>query len=166
MKNRPDKKVTDRQSLANWLNTDPPGCWGVVFASGCFRALHLGHVRMLNYAASLGSILVVGLNADDSPEAAKRSPWTPLSERQEMLAALQCVDWVVPFSEATPCELVRVIRPTLIIKGHDARGRFHPEAALAPLVFSPPSGYNGHSSDLLDGNEPARLRHVVAADCR
>jgi rfaE bifunctional protein nucleotidyltransferase chain/domain len=93
----------------------------IVFTNGVFDLLHPGHVRYLQYARNLGDMLVVGLNADASVRRNKGPgrPITPEGERAEVLAALECVDAVVIFSEDTPAEIVRLVQPDILVKGAD-----------------------------------------------
>jgi rfaE bifunctional protein nucleotidyltransferase chain/domain len=93
----------------------------VVFTNGCFDLLHVGHVRSLEQARSLGDRLVVGVNTDASVRRLKGPgrPVVPAPQRAEILAALACVDWVVLFGEATPLELVRALHPDVLAKGGD-----------------------------------------------
>lgn len=93
----------------------------VVFTNGCFDLLHIGHVRYLQEARSLGDILVVGLNTDASVKRLK-GPARPIqseSDRAQILAALACVDFTVLFDEDTPENLIREIRPDILVKGGD-----------------------------------------------
>lgn len=94
---------------------------GVVFTNGCFDLLHPGHVDLLERAAALGSVLVVGLNADDSVTGLKgpARPVTPFPARAAVLAGLGCVDFVTSFSEPTPIELIRAVAPDVLVKGGD-----------------------------------------------
>ena len=94
----------------------------VVFTNGVFDLLHPGHVDVLHAARARGAALVVGLNADASvrrlgkgPERPVRSEW----ERGYVLAALECVDAVVVFEQDTPLELIRALRPDVLVKGGD-----------------------------------------------
>lgn len=94
----------------------------VVFTNGCFDLLHIGHVRYLQAARTLGDFLVLGLNDDDSVrrlDKAPERPLTPQDERAEILAALACVDLVVIFSQDTPLELIQTLRPNILVKGGD-----------------------------------------------
>ena len=93
----------------------------VVFTNGCFDILHVGHVRYLKQARSLGDILVIGLNKDSSVKKLKGPdrPVTGERERAEILGALECVNCVVLFSEPTPERLIRSIRPDFLVKGGD-----------------------------------------------
>ena len=105
------------QSIANRRNRKEV----VVFTNGCFDILHLGHTRYLEQAKKLGDVLVVGLNSDDSVRRLKGPgrPITPAHERSEMLAALRSVDYVCTFSEDTPLELIKKIKPDILVKGGD-----------------------------------------------
>ncbi len=93
----------------------------VVFTNGCFDLLHAGHVRYLGQARDEGDLLVVGLNSDRSVRALK-GPGRPLvaqEERAQLLAALEMVDYVVIFDEATPRELIKALHPRVLVKGGD-----------------------------------------------
>ncbi len=93
----------------------------VVFTNGCFDILHLGHVRLLEKARSQGDLLVVGLNSDSSLRRLK-GPGRPLTNqraRAELLASLECVDFVTFFSEPTPAETIDILKPDVLIKGGD-----------------------------------------------
>jgi D-beta-D-heptose 7-phosphate kinase/D-beta-D-heptose 1-phosphate adenosyltransferase len=93
----------------------------VVFTNGVFDILHVGHLRYLQHARSLGDLLIVGLNSDRSVHANKGPdrPVTPESERAEVLEALSCVDAVVVFDEETPHELIAALDPDVLVKGAD-----------------------------------------------
>lgn len=93
----------------------------VVFTNGCFDLLHPGHVRLLEQARGLGDVLVVGLNSDASVRAIKGAgrPVIPEAERAEVLAALECVDYVALFEEPTPRELIARVLPDVLVKGAD-----------------------------------------------
>lgn len=93
----------------------------IVFTNGCFDVLHFGHVHYLLEARKLGDILVVGLNSDDSVRRLK-GPARPINgekERAFVLAALGCVDYVVLFEEDTPENLIKAVRPDVLVKGGD-----------------------------------------------
>lgn len=93
----------------------------IVFTNGCFDVLHYGHVRYLLEARKLGDLLVVGLNNDDSVRRLKGStrPVNGENERAFVLAALSCVDYVSLFEEDTPEELIKIVRPDVLVKGGD-----------------------------------------------
>lgn len=114
-------KIQNRQSLSAILRERQAAGQTVVFTNGCFDLLHLGHVRYLQEARSLGDLLVVGLNSDDSARALKgpNRPLVPQDERAEVLAALACVDYVTIFEEITAVVLVETLRPDVYVKGGD-----------------------------------------------
>lgn len=93
----------------------------VVFTNGCFDILHVGHLRYLQEARSLGDVLVVGLNSDASVKRLKgeERPIQCEADRAELLAGLSCVDFVVLFSEDTPTRLIEAVKPDILVKGGD-----------------------------------------------
>ena len=104
----------------------------IVFTNGCFDILHRGHIAYLNRAKALGDILILGLNSDLSIRNLKGPdrPINPLDDRAQVLAALSCVDHIVPFDSDTPHELIRVVRPDVFVKGGDYTLETLPEAGL------------------------------------
>ena len=93
----------------------------IVFTNGCFDILHVGHIRYLKQAKSMGNFLVVGVNSDDSVKRLK-GPTRPMQtelDRAEILSALSSVDAVVIFKEDTPLELIKSIQPDVLVKGGD-----------------------------------------------
>ena len=97
----------------------------IVFTNGCFDILHVGHVKYLQVAKSFGDILIVGLNSDESVSRLKgpTRPVNPAEDRAYILAALEAVDFVVPFSEDTPHNLIKMIQPDVLVKGGDYKGK-------------------------------------------
>lgn len=93
----------------------------VVFTNGCFDILHLGHVKYLQEARAQGDILVLGLNSDRSVRSLKGDtrPVQTETDRAEILAALECIDFVTVFDEPTPLELIKVVEPDVLVKGGD-----------------------------------------------
>lgn len=93
----------------------------IVFTNGCFDILHVGHIRYLEQAKKEGDVLVVAVNSDISVKMLKGStrPIVPEEERIEMLASLECVDYVFCFSEETPYEAINKIKPHVLVKGGD-----------------------------------------------
>ena len=97
----------------------------VVFTNGCFDLFHVGHLEILRRAKSLGDVLVVGINSDSSVTRLK-GPGRPIvdqSERVELISALSFVDYVVLFKEDTPIEVIREVRPDILVKGEDWKGK-------------------------------------------
>ncbi len=92
----------------------------VVFTNGCFDIIHAGHVRYLTEAKKLGDILVIGLNSDSSVSMIKPGrPIIPEQQRAEVLSALSMVDYITLFNEDTPYELIKEIKPDILVKGAD-----------------------------------------------
>jgi D-beta-D-heptose 7-phosphate kinase/D-beta-D-heptose 1-phosphate adenosyltransferase len=108
----------------------------IVLTNGCFDVIHAGHVSYLREAATLGDVLVVGVNSDEQVVAQKGEgrPIYRLDERMEILAELQCVSFVVPFEEPTAERLVQQVHPDLYVKGGDyAHEDIHENALLEEL---------------------------------
>jgi D-glycero-beta-D-manno-heptose 1-phosphate adenylyltransferase len=93
----------------------------VVFGNGCFDLLHVGHIRYLKGARALGDILIVAVNDDASVASLgkRKQVLTPAAERAEIVAAIDCVDYVVTFSEPTVENLLLALRPDIQAKGTD-----------------------------------------------
>lgn len=93
----------------------------VVFTNGCFDIIHSGHVTYLAKAKRLGDILIVGLNSDGSVRRLKgpERPINNYNDRAAVMSALKPVDYVVEFTEDTPLELIKTIKPDIITKGGD-----------------------------------------------
>jgi D-glycero-beta-D-manno-heptose 1-phosphate adenylyltransferase len=93
----------------------------VVFANGCFDLLHVGHIRYLQNARALGNSLILGINGDASVAALKGEgrPLQPASERAEILASLECVDYVLIFNAPTVDGILKELRPDYHVKGTD-----------------------------------------------
>ncbi|HOI93718.1 MAG TPA: D-glycero-beta-D-manno-heptose 1-phosphate adenylyltransferase [Syntrophobacter fumaroxidans] len=123
---RAAEKITDLRELQAVCSRHRQEGRRVVFTNGCFDLLHLGHVRYLEEARSLGDVLVVGVNTDRSVSEIKgpRRPVTGQAERSEVLAALQCVDHVVLFDTPDPLPVIVALEPDVLVKGADwAEGR-------------------------------------------
>lgn len=114
-----ESKIISKENLLKILKTLKQN--KIVFTNGCFDILHIGHLNYLNHARDLGGLLIVGLNDDDSIKRlkGKERPINPLNNRALMLAGLECVDYVVSFSEDTPLELIKAIQPDVLVKGGD-----------------------------------------------
>lgn len=131
----PPAKRVDWDTLLSYRERWREAGKTVVWTNGCFDLLHVGHVQGLAAARSLGDVLVVGVNSDASVRALKgpERPIVPASERIEVLAALQDVDYVVLFDEETPEAALAHLQPDIHCKGADyapPNGKAIPEAAL------------------------------------
>ena len=93
----------------------------IVFTNGCFDILHIGHVKYLEKAKNFGDILILGLNSDDSTHRlkGKNRPINTQDDRAYILASLEVVDYVVIFNEDTPLDLIKLIKPDVLVKGGD-----------------------------------------------
>lgn len=127
-----EQKIFTPQTLASQLLQDR---WPrpVVFTNGVFDLLHRGHVTYLDEAAQLGATLIVAINSDASARRLGKGPDRPLNPAQDraaLLAALECVAAVTVFEEDTPVEIIRILKPDLIVKGGDYDMETLPETAL------------------------------------
>lgn len=148
-------KVKSRSELAGIAEQSKKEGKKVVFTNGCFDILHIGHVRYLQDARALGDVLVVGVNSDQSVRKLKGEsrPIVPQAERVEVLAALECIDYVTIFDEDTPVELITAIKPDIHVKGGDYKPEDLPEAEVmrkigGVVLVIPYSGTDtrGHST--------------------
>ena len=116
-----NQKIYHRTKLASVLQQLKTEGKTVVTTNGCFDVLHLGHLRYLQAARQLGDLLVVAVNSDTSVRQLKgeNRPLVPEAERAEMLAGLECVDYVVIFPELTPIDLLSELKPSIHVKGGD-----------------------------------------------
>lgn len=98
----------------------------VVFTNGCFDILHAGHVMYLQKAAEYGDILVVGVNSDASVKRLKgiSRPINNIKDRLAVLSSIQCISYLVVFEEDTPENLIKAIKPNVLVKGSDYDGKF------------------------------------------
>jgi D-beta-D-heptose 7-phosphate kinase/D-beta-D-heptose 1-phosphate adenosyltransferase len=115
------EKIKTKQDLRRIVEDLKKKGKRIVFTNGCFDLLHLGHVRYLEKAKSLGDILVVGVNSDRSVQSLKGPgrPILPEEERAEILSGLECVDYLTIFNELTPLELISSLQPHILVKGGD-----------------------------------------------
>jgi len=117
----PSRKIVTRAALAAVSRRMARKGKRLVFTNGCFDLMHPGHVRLLSRARRLGDALAVALNSDKSVRRLK-GPQRPIlkqKERAEILAALECVDFVVIFPEPTPQQIIRAVKPKVLVKGGD-----------------------------------------------
>jgi rfaE bifunctional protein nucleotidyltransferase chain/domain len=115
----------------------------VVFTNGCYDVLHPGHVRLLEQARSLGDVLILALNSDESVRRLKGPgrPLFSLAQRARVAGALEAVDAVTAFDEDTPRELIAAVLPDILVKGadwsHFIAGREEVEAAGGEVMTIP-----------------------------
>jgi D-beta-D-heptose 7-phosphate kinase/D-beta-D-heptose 1-phosphate adenosyltransferase len=116
-----DHKCITRQKLPAIIAREQQKGKKIVFTNGCFDILHAGHVTYLEKARELGDILVVGLNTDSSVQLLKgpKRPIVPESDRAILLCALESVSYVTLFSDETPINLIKELRPDILVKGED-----------------------------------------------
>ena len=105
------------EKLQEWRSTGKK----IVFTNGCFDLLHAGHLSYLAEAAALGDVLIIGLNSDTSVQVLKgpSRPVNPEQSRAIMLASMFFVSAVVLFSEQTPLNIIKHIKPNVLVKGGD-----------------------------------------------
>ncbi len=128
----PTAKVKSREQIRRLADQFHSEGKTIVHTNGCFDVLHIGHIYSLNEARSLGDLLIVSLNSDESVRRLKgpKRPVFPQEERAVVLGALECVDYVVIFDEDRPDENIAAIRPHVHAKGGDYTPDTLPEAEL------------------------------------
>lgn len=139
----PHTKIITRDILADVCCQ--PRTSTVVFTNGVFDVLHRGHVEFLNAARSLGGVLVVALNTDESARRLGKGPDRPINnehDRAIVVAGLECVDYVALFDEDTPQAIITELLPDVLVKGGDYTpdmivGRDEVEAAGGRVVVIP-----------------------------
>ncbi|WP_421077483.1 D-glycero-beta-D-manno-heptose 1-phosphate adenylyltransferase [Methanothermococcus sp. Ax23] len=124
--------ITDRNLLKNIVNELKAQNLKIVFTNGCFDIIHKGHVEYLNHAKKFGDILIVGINSDESIKKIKgdKRPIIPLESRIYILDNLKSIDFVVPFDEETPINLIKIIKPDVHVKGGDYNEEDLPESKI------------------------------------
>ena len=118
----------------------------IVATNGCFDILHIGHIRSLQKAKSLGDILIVGLNSDSSVKKLKGRdrPINNEKDRAEILGALSCIDYVSIFNEDTAEKFLEIVKPNIYVKGGEYNldilpeakvvKKYHGEIVLVPMI--------------------------------
>jgi D-glycero-beta-D-manno-heptose 1-phosphate adenylyltransferase len=126
-------KIVSREQLCELLQQHKRRGERIVFANGCFDALHVGHIRYLEGAHREGDVLVVAVNSDRGVRALKGPgrPILPESARTDLVAALRAVDYVILFSEPDVEPLLECLRPDVHAKGTDYTAETVPERATA-----------------------------------
>jgi D-glycero-beta-D-manno-heptose 1-phosphate adenylyltransferase len=116
-----ESKLKDRKSLGKIISRLHSQGKKIVFTNGCFDILHYGHAKYLEQAKAKADVLVVAVNSDSSVKSLKGKgrPVVGQKSRAKMLAALESVDYVVIFPEETPGELIKFLKPDVLVKGGD-----------------------------------------------
>lgn len=131
----------------------------IVFTNGCFDLLHIGHVKLLQYCKTQGSIVILGLNSDSSVRALKGEsrPINTTNKRASMILELGLADWIIVFDEETPLNLIRTIKPHILIKGGD----YTPETIIG-------SEYAGEIIiyDLVEGHSSTSIINRILQNSR
>lgn len=149
MKTKAENKIYTRDSLLSILKNKK-----IVFTNGCFDVLHVGHAKYLAEAKSLGEILVVALNDDDSVKRlkGKTRPINKIDDRMLLLAHLECVDYIVSFSEDTAINTIKMFLPHIYVKGGDVVLDNVPEKSTVEecggsiIILSHSEGYSSTST--------------------
>ncbi len=152
------QKIASRPAAVIQIDAWKASGQKIVFTNGCFDLLHPGHIHLLHQAKDLGDRLIVGLNSDASVRRIKGPDRPVLSEidRASLLGSLQCVDMIVLFEEDTPDEVIRVLRPNVLVKGAGYRKE---EVAGGEIVTS----YGGEIilMPLLEGYSSTSIRKKI-----
>ena len=135
-------KIMTHAKLAAFVKKAKAQGKKIVFTNGCFDILHAGHVSSIEFAKSKGDILVLGLNSDASIKRLKgpKRPINKQADRALVVAALGAVDAVCLFSQDTPLELIKLVKPDILVKGADYKNKevvgsqFAKKVVLFPLV--------------------------------
>ncbi len=124
--------IEDRMHLKEIIRNARKDGKTIVFTNGCFDIIHAGHISLLKFAKSLGDILVVGINTDDSIKRVKgdKRPIIELPLRVRVLDSIKYVDFVIPFDEDTPESLISEIRPDIHVKEAEYLNKPMPEKQL------------------------------------
>ncbi len=120
-----ERKIHSADELKTALERERRAGRRIAFTNGCFDLLHAGHIQSLAFARAQADVLVVGLNSDRSVRQIKGDgrPVYPAGERARILAALEAVDYVVVFEETNAEKIIRAVKPDVLIKGEDWRGK-------------------------------------------
>jgi D-beta-D-heptose 7-phosphate kinase/D-beta-D-heptose 1-phosphate adenosyltransferase len=155
-----NQKVLPRDMLRHELESRRRLGQRIAFTNGCFDVLHAGHVQYLAEARAQADLLVVGLNSDGTARALKGEgrPVNTAEARAQVLSALQPVDYVTVFDEATPLELIQEVRPDVLVKGADYR-----KDEVVGREFVEANGGRVHLATFHEGYSTTTLLHKLAA---
>ena len=119
------KKLLSKNILLSKIKEYREQSKTIVFTNGCFDVIHAGHIKLLKSAKTYGDLLIVGLNNDKSIAALKgeNRPYHSMRDRINVLEQMECVDHIVTFNATTPLELIKKIKPNVLVKG----GEYQPE---------------------------------------
>jgi len=151
-----DSKLKDWKELKNLINFKRDQ--KIIFTNGCFDILHIGHVKYLEKAKSFGDVLIVGLNSDSSVRKLKGEsrPINCEDDRAYLLAGLKSVDFVTVFSEDTPYELIKYLKPDVVVKGGDYRGKHVVGSNIVDEV---------KLVDFVDGKSTSKIVEKIECKC-
>ena len=126
MFNVDNNKILNRDILYNFCSLLKESGKKVVFTNGCFDIVHSGHIHILKEAKKQGDILILGLNSDSSIKRLKGEtrPIFKEEERLELLSSFEFIDYIVLFDEDTPLEVIKLIRPDVLVKGADYKDKY------------------------------------------
>ena len=135
-------KIMTRAKLAAFVKRAKAQGKKIVFTNGCFDILHAGHVSSIEFAKSKGDILILGLNSDASIKRLKgpKRPINKQADRALVVASLGAVDAVCLFTQDTPLELIKLVKPDVLVKGADYKNKevvgaqFAGKVVLFPLL--------------------------------
>jgi D-beta-D-heptose 7-phosphate kinase/D-beta-D-heptose 1-phosphate adenosyltransferase len=158
-----DAKIKNLDVLATVIAAEQEKGKRLVFTNGCFDLLHVGHVKYLQKARTFGDLLVVGLNSDASVRRLKGEsrPLIGEAERAHILAALDCVDYVVIFAEDTPLRLIETLRPFVLVKGGD----YTPEGVVGKDLVEA-SGGRVELVTFVDGKSTTNIIEKILSNYR
>ena len=124
-KSNSDQHIKNWDEISSIVNELKNKDKKIIFTNGCFDILHIGHIKYLEKAKSFGDILILGLNSDESIRRlkGKNRPINTQDDRAYILASLEVVDYLVIFEEDTPFELIKLIKPDVLVKGGDYEGK-------------------------------------------
>jgi len=144
-------KIVKRDTLQEIVESARSHGKKIVFTNGCFDLIHIGHIKYLRQAKALGDILIIGLNSDSSVSRIKpKRPVNPESHRSEVLSSLGMVDYVTLFDEDTPYELIRFIKPDILVKGGDWKKEDIVGSDIAKETHSLPYVEGVSTSDIIE----------------